>query len=110
MQQLIFYKVYLDVSKNQVKTTDRSGDSFTNAGIWEMTMSRFDENASRSALYAQVKELPVNAVQRELAVDTLLSAERIARRIVWVVNGIRHLVDRASAGAGAGAGHLTHEH
>jgi hypothetical protein len=69
-------------------------------------MSKYDEKASRSALYAQVKALPVNAVQRALAVDTLRNAEAVANRIVWVINGVRRLATRA----GSGVGRLTHEH
>ena len=69
-------------------------------------MLKYDEKASRSALYAQVKTLPVNAIQRTLAVDTLRNAEAVADRIVWVINGFRRLTART----GASVGRLTHEH
>ncbi len=69
-------------------------------------MSKYDEKASQSALYAQVKELPLNAVQRALALDTLRDAEAVSSGIMWVINGFQRL----TACADASVGRLMHDH
>jgi hypothetical protein len=68
-------------------------------------MIRYTESASKSDLYARVKLAPVNAIQREIAVDTLRQADAITDAILWVVTAVRRLFARD-----AGANRLLHNH
>ena len=60
-------------------------------------MSKYDESASKSDLYARVKLAPVNAIQRAVAVNALRDAEAISNAIMWVSNAVRGLFVRASS-------------
>ena len=61
-------------------------------------MSKYDESASKSDLYARVKLAPVNAIQRAVAVNALRDAEAISNAIMWVGNAVRRLFVRANPG------------
>ena len=69
-------------------------------------MLKYDEKASKSALYAGVKLAPVNAIQREIALSALRDADVLTDRIMWVVKAIRRLAARVSTGLGQ----LAHNH
>ena len=46
---------------------------------------RNDRNSVKASLYAGVRELPVNDIQRAIAVDTLEQAEKVSDAIVGVL-------------------------
>ena len=69
-------------------------------------MLKYDEKASRSALYAGIRLTPANAIQREIALNALRDADVLTDRIMWVVTGVRRLAARA----GESLGQLTHSH
>ncbi|MDB5811920.1 MAG: hypothetical protein JWN94_4042 [Betaproteobacteria bacterium] len=68
-------------------------------------MIRYTESASKSDLYARVKLAPVNAIQREIAIDRLRQADAITDAIMWVVTATRRLFTRNT-----GANSLLHNH
>ncbi len=68
-------------------------------------MSKYDESASESDLYARVKLAPVNAIQRAVAVNALRDAEAISNAIVWVGSAVRRLFVCANPANG-----LIHHH
>ena len=61
---------------------------------------RNDRNSVKASLYAGVRELPVNDIQRAIAVDTLEQAEKVSEAIVSVLGAGRRLFTRAAAGTG----------
>jgi hypothetical protein len=69
-------------------------------------MSKYTKNASNSELYARIKQAPVNARQRALAVNAWRDAELISNAIMWVVSAVRGLGSRT----GTSASHLLHNH
>jgi hypothetical protein len=69
-------------------------------------MLKYDEKASQSNLYEHVKLAPLNAIQRTIALNALRETEAVSNGIMWVINGIKRLTARA----GAGFGHLKHDH
>jgi hypothetical protein len=69
-------------------------------------MLEYDEKASKSDLYSRVKSVPLNEIQRGIAISALRHADVVSDRIMWVVNGIRRLAGHA----GARPGQLTHNH
>lgn len=60
-------------------------------------MLKYDENASKSDLYARVKLAPLNAIQREVAVNALRDAEAFSDGVMWVVTAVRRLFTRVNA-------------
>ena len=69
-------------------------------------MLKYDEKASKSDLYSRVKLAPVNAIQREMAVNALRDADAITNGIMWVVTAIGRLFTRTNVGVSR----LTHNH
>ena len=67
---------------------------------------RNDRNSVKAGLYAGVRELPVNDIQRAIAVDTLEQAEKVSDAIISVLGAGRRLFARAAAGTGG----LSHHH
>jgi hypothetical protein len=63
-----------------------------------MIMSKYDEKASKTDLYARVKLAPVNAIQRAVAVNALRDADAISNGIMWAMKGIGRLFARANSG------------
>ena len=61
-------------------------------------MSKFDEKASKTDLYARVKLAPVNAIQRAIAVNALRDADAISDAIMWTVKAVSRLFTRPNAG------------
>ena len=61
-------------------------------------MLEYNENASKSDLYARVKLAPVNAIQRAMAVNALRHADAISDAILWVAAAFRRLFTRTNAG------------
>jgi hypothetical protein len=69
-------------------------------------MRNYAENVRKSDLYARVSLTPVNAIQRELAVNALRDAELVSNGIVWAINAVRRLF----AHDATGTNRLLHNH
>jgi hypothetical protein len=69
-------------------------------------MLEYVESVSKSDLYKRIKLAPVNAIQREIAVNALRDAELVSNGIVWVLTAVRRLFTRTNAGANQ----LLHNH
>lgn len=65
---------------------------------------RKDNNSVKAGLAAGMRELPVNDIQRTIAIDTMKQAERISDVIVSVLAAGRRLFARV------GNGGLLHNH
>ena len=61
-------------------------------------MSKYDEKASKTDLYARVKLAPVNAIQRAVAVNALRDADAISNVIMWAVKAVSRLFTRNNTG------------
>jgi hypothetical protein len=61
-------------------------------------MRNYAENSRKSDLYARVLLTPVNAIQRELAVNALRDAELVSNGIVWATNAVRRLFAHGDTG------------
>ncbi len=60
----------------------------------------------KSGLYANVGDLAVNEIQREMAMDIMRQADAISGAIVWTVKSVRRLFNR-TGGTRSG---LLHNH
>ncbi len=69
-------------------------------------MLEYTEKASKLDLYARVKLLPVNEIQRAIAVNALRDADAISNGILWVIAAVRRLFTRT----GVDASRLQHNH
>ena len=65
----------------------------------ETTMS-YLKKETKSAMYADVGDLAVNEIQREMAMDIMRQADTIANAIVWVVKAVRGLFNRTGGTGG----------
>ena len=57
-------------------------------------MSKISERHANTDLYARIEQARMTASEREAALNALRNAEAIADALMWVVNGVRHLVAR----------------
>ena len=55
-------------------------------------MNRFNEKAANTDLYARINEAPMNAREREVAINALRTADAIVDGILWVMNGGKRLI------------------
>ena len=62
------------------------------------------KNVVNTGLYAAVKDVTVNGIQRAIAVDTLRQADQITNAILWIASGVRSLFTRTASGK------LSHTH
>ena len=69
-------------------------------------MLEYSEKTSKSDLYARVKLLPVNEIQRAIAVNALRDADAISNGIMWVIAAVRRLFTRHEVDASR----LQHHH
>ena len=60
-------------------------------------MIRYTEDASKLDLYARVRLAPVNAIQREIAVDTLRQADALTDALLWAITAVRRLFSRGGS-------------
>lgn len=60
-------------------------------------MNRFNEKPANTDLYSRIRLTPMNAIQREVALNALREADSISDAIMWIVNGVRHLSERIFA-------------
>jgi hypothetical protein len=51
--------------------------------------------AANSDIYALVEQVPMDSSQRVRALERLRSADAFVNGIVWVTNGIKHLLDKS---------------
>lgn len=54
-------------------------------------MDSFKERPANTDVYARINVMPMSEIEREVAMNALRDAEKIADAMVWVSNGIRQL-------------------
>jgi len=59
---------------------------------------------TNSDLYARIQLTPMNAIQRQIALNALRDADAFSNAVMWVVNGVRRLIAPAKTGG------LKHSH
>ena len=55
-------------------------------------MSRYNERAANTDLYARIKLTPMTAIEREVALNALRDAEAISDGIVWAITRVKAAV------------------
>lgn len=54
-------------------------------------MDSFKERPANTDVYARINVMPMSEIEREVALNALRDAEKIADAMVWVSNGIEQL-------------------
>ncbi len=57
-------------------------------------MNRFNMKRGNSDLYSRIQLTPMNAIQREVALNALRDADAITDAIMWIADGVQHLSAR----------------
>jgi len=65
---------------------------------------RIMKRLTHSDLYARIRLTPMNAIERQMALNALRDADAFSDAVMWVVNGLRRLIAPAKAGG------LKHSH
>jgi len=59
-------------------------------------MERFKETPVTTDVYARVKLLATNEIQRQMAVNTMRDAETVVNGFVWLINAVKGLFGSGS--------------